>query len=86
MVKHPQELLEATPENHTLFTFKDGSVFGVSDTKQPYVRWESFETGGYKINQWSWSIATWTYVDNSPNLDTLFNFLKALERRHGPCL
>ena len=92
MYSIPVEVQDSTPKHYTLFAFKDGSIFGVFDTKEPYKLKEEIlsagyhPTGGYQINVWSWSIAIWIYLDNTPDLDTLFSFMKALERRHGQCL
>lgn len=56
--------------------FSNGRRYKVTDSGKPYVRGE-YPTGGYLITVWSRTAQMWQYIDNSPDLECVANFLRA---------
>ncbi len=64
-------------ENNKVYKLKNGKVFCVTDTKQPYINGE-YPSGGFLIRILK-SDDNWSFIDYSPNEECVANFLKASE-------
>ena len=66
-----------------IITLKNGRIYRLVDTKEPYINGE-YPKGGIIIFAWSSELNSgngmWVYIDNSPDEECVKNFLSAMER------
>ena len=55
---------------------ENGRTYRISDTGQPYVKGE-YPSGGFHIEALL-SSGAWSYIDNSPDLECVENFLRGV--------
>lgn len=60
-----------------IFTLSNNRQYSVTDTGKPYQNGE-YPSGGFKIRLWH--NGQWIFLDHSPNMECVNNFLKAAAR------
>jgi hypothetical protein len=61
------------------YTLRNGRKYKITNTGKPY-RQEEYPPGGFTIHGWNPTKQRWDFIDDSPDMDCVANFLKAAER------